>query len=128
MLIIWPVLNVKYLLNQTQMKTTILFILSIALLSCEKPDVPKGTPRCVVNKIRDFSKSSDCDGIRVDEYTFQGNTVYTFDPGNCGADMTTEVVNSDCKTLGYLGGISANTMINGEDFTKATYIKKTWSR
>ena len=79
-------------------------------------------------RFKDFDKSSTCDNANVKEYSFQGSTVYAFDPDTCGADMTTEVVNSDCNCLGYLGGIAGNTKINGEEFSNATFIKTTWKK
>ncbi len=97
--------------------------ISISLLSCSKSK--KNT--CVDPKTDDFKKTCCSKDAKVSEYTFQGNTVYVFDPGNCGADMTSEVTNAKCETIGYLGGISGNTKINGEDFSKAKYKKTVWS-
>jgi hypothetical protein len=109
-------------------KISIVLLIASVIISCNKLDIEKGTPKCVENKIKDFNKSTNCNNAKVDEYTFQGNTVYTFDPGNCGADMTTEVISSDCNNLGYLGGISGNTKINGAEFSTATFIKTTWKK
>jgi hypothetical protein len=110
------------------MKIRTILLLATILISCDKLDIEKGTPKCVENKIKDFNKSSNCNNANVKEYTFQGNAVYTFEPGTCGADMGIEVINSDCHRLGYLGGISGNTKINGEEFSSATFIKTTWSK
>jgi hypothetical protein len=101
-------------------------ILAILLLGCNKLDIQKGTPKSIKSKIKDFNKSQECEDRNVKEYTFQGNTVYAFDPGLCGADLTTEIVNSDSDNLGYLGGISGNYRINGEEFSNAIFIKTTW--
>ena len=109
-------------------KLFILLVLVIVFTGCHKSDNDKGTPGCVVEKIIDFSKSSTCNDIRVDEYIFQENTVYAFEPGTCGADMTTGIINSECKILGHLGGISGNTKINGENFSNATFIKTIWKK
>jgi len=109
-------------------KLSIVLLFASAIISCNKLDIAKGTPKCVENKIKDFNKSSTCNDAEVNEYTFQGNTVYTFEPGTCGADMTTEVISSDCNSLGYLGGISGNTKINGTEFSTATFIKTTWKK
>lgn len=106
----------------------ILLVIASIISSCNKNKIEKGTPTCVENKINDFSKSSVCGDAKVKEYRFQGNTVYTFEPGTCGADMTTEVISSECKSLGHLGGITGNTKINGEDFSNATFIKTTWKK
>lgn len=112
------------------MKNARIIVLLILLLniSCKRQDVSKGTPRCVQNKIEEFSKTTCDDGVQVDKYKFQGKEVYVFEPGNCGADMTSEVIDSDCKTLGYLGGFAGNTEINGEEFSSATFIKTVWKK
>ncbi len=107
---------------------SILLLSSSLFFSCNKLDIEKGTPKCVENKIKDFNKKSTCSNARVEEYVFEGNTVYLVDPGNCGADMAAEVISSDCKSLGYLGGIAGNTKINGIEFSTATFVKTTWSK
>jgi hypothetical protein len=115
--------------NNIMKKRSFVFLfIASAIISCNKLDIEKGTPKCVESKIKEFNKSSVCDNAKVDEYTFQGNTVYTFDPGNCGADMATEVISSDCNSLGSLGGISGNTKISGVEFSTATFIKTTWKK
>lgn len=104
-------------------------LLLTVLVGCKKLDIEKGTPQCVKNKIEDFNKLPTCDdGTEVKEYLFQSNTVYVFYPGSCGADMSSEVIDSECNTLGYLGGISGNTKINGEEFSNAVYQKTTWQQ
>lgn len=109
-------------------KLSIVLLIVATIISCKKNDIEQGTPKCVENKIIDFKKSSDCNVAKVDEYSFQGNTVFAFDPGNCSPDMTTEVITSDCETLGYLGGISGNTKINGTNFSTAKFIKTIWKQ
>lgn len=100
-----------------------------AFTGCTKLDIESGTPKCVENKIKNFNKSSICNNADVSEYIFQGKTVYVFNPGNtCGADMTSEVIESDCNSLGYLGGETGNTKINGEKFSNATFVKTTWKK
>jgi hypothetical protein len=108
---------------------TIIFLLTaFILISCNKPAIEKGTPGCVEEIIMNYSKSVYCDNAHVDEYKFQGEIVYTFDPGTCGADMTTEVINSECNSLGYLGGLTGNTGINGEEFSNAIFVKMVWEK
>lgn len=107
----------------------ILTILVICISSCQKLDNDKDVPECIENLIIDFDKNQSCEnGVNVKKYTFMGNTVYVFDPGNCGADMTSEVIDSDCNTIGYLGGITGNTEINGESFSTATFEAITWEK
>lgn len=106
------------------------YILSILLLSfsCNKEDIADGTPICIENSIIEFKSNCCEEGANVKEYSFQGEAVYVFDPGTCGADMTSEVKDAECVTLGYLGGISGNSTINGEDFSSAIFVKTTWKK
>lgn len=108
-----------------------LIIIAIAVIgftACNKLDIEKDVPNVIKDKIETFSESSTiCSDAEVNEYRFQGNIVYVFDPGiNCGADMTSEVVSSDGETLGYLGGFSGNTTINGDNFDTATFLRRVW--
>lgn len=108
----------------------ILFVVvTTALTSCNKLDIEAGTPKCIENKIKSFNKTPICDNADVTEHIFQGKTVYVFNPGNtCGADMTSEVIDSDCNSLGLLGGFSGNTTINGEKFSNASFVKTIWKK
>ena len=112
------------------MKTLITLILLLVTIvtGCNKTDTAKGTPQCVKKKIEEFDKTSSCDDAKVKEYEFQGGNVFVFEPGTCGADMTSEVIDSGCSTLGYLGGISGNTKINGEEFSNAKFINMVWKK
>jgi len=102
-------------------------VLTMAIVSCAKEQVEKAVPDCIKSKIEDFSKSEACEQTAtVKEYTFQSQTVYVFDPGTCGADMASNVVDSQCNTLGMLNGYAGNTKINGEDFSHATFIRTIW--
>ncbi len=103
-------------------KISILFLFGLLLVSCKKE-----IPGCLNSKIDDHKKSACTNGASVKEYSFQGNAVYVFDPGICGADMTSEVTDTECKNLGYLGGIIGNTKINGEEFSNAKFKKTVWS-
>ena len=106
-----------------------LFLISTTTaMGCYKNGIEKDTPQCVAKKIIDFSKESCDEGANVKQYTFQGISVFVFDHGTCGADFTSEVIDSDCNRLGYLGGIIGNTKINGEDFSNAVFIKTTWKK
>jgi hypothetical protein len=97
--------------------------------SCQKSKIDKDTPDCVKDKIRAYDEQNTCDdGVKVDCYVFQNELVYVFEPGTCGADMTSEVIDSDCNTLGYLGGIMGNHTINGENFDNATFSETVWEK
>jgi hypothetical protein len=100
-----------------------------ALTSCNKHENEPGPPKCIEDKIISFNKTFICEEANVTEYVFQGKTVYVFNPGyTCRADMVSEVIDSDCNTLGYLGGFFGNKIINGEDFSKARLIKIIWGK
>jgi hypothetical protein len=105
-----------------------IYLLFVALvfigMSCEKDDISD----CLQQKIDEFANGDyACEtGASVKQYVFQNETVYVFDPGLCGADFFSEVIDENCNTLGQLGGIEGNTEINGGNFSEATYIKTIW--
>lgn len=89
------------------------FMLSVA---CEKNSEKSGIPECV-NEIIVLLEKEDCPSVgMVVEYQFMGGTVYVIEPRNCGADLTSQVVDSNCQTLCYLGGITGNIMCNEVNF------------
>ncbi|MHB1278560.1 MAG: DUF6970 domain-containing protein [Bacteroidia bacterium] len=102
--------------------------LALSSASCEKIEVAGGTPKCIEKEIREFNQNSSCDDASVGEYWFQNETVFTFEPGTCGADMQTIVFDSKCNRLGALGGIQGNTKINGEDFSNAEFVRVVWEK
>jgi hypothetical protein len=107
----------------------ILIIVAVLSLSCFKVDLMRDVPDCIEAKIRDFTKiESTCDsGSEVNEYLFQGETVYSFFEGNCGSDSGTQVFDHECNFIGFLGGIANLKEINGEDFdSNAVFIGKVW--
>lgn len=108
------------------MKTIFTFIFILSVHAC-KDSGSSGRPECLDSRLAEF-KLNACSGGSVKQYTFQGADVYVFDPGTCGADMTSEVINESCNTLGYLGGITGNNRIAGEDFSKAVYIRTVWTK
>jgi len=106
------------------MKQTFLLLLLPLLAGCTR-DIPG----CIHARINEFKKQQACaQGASVKKYVFQGKDAYVFDPGTCGADLASEVTDSDCNTLGYLGGISGNTKINGEEFSRARFKETIWQR
>lgn len=109
------------------MKRLIPLFALIALTGCDKLDVEPGVPECVKKNIRDFNKQACENGAYVEEYTFQNKTVYVFYSGPCGYDTASEVIDSDCKKIGYLGGFTGNKEVNGVNFSSnATFIKTVW--
>ena len=88
-------------------KTKAAFLLLIAFLTirCADRDVPEDTPACIRKKIRQFNRGAACDaGASVTQYIFQGRTIYVFNPGNCGYDMSAAVVDRDCNDICSLDG------------------------
>jgi len=45
----------------------------------------------------------------------------------CGGDLASYVLSENCDTLGFLGGIAGNTIINGEPFSNAEFRGMVWS-
>lgn len=106
-----------------------LSLLSILFLSFSCSKNNRETPACILNQITTFDTTYDCDKAKVDRYTFQGKDVYVFDPGVCAyADMASEVLNENCESIGFLGGLIGNTQINGEDFSNAHYEETIWTK
>jgi hypothetical protein len=99
-----------------------------ALSTCGKLDIEKNPPVCIQEKINTFSKNSPCNDSSVEEYLFQGNIVYVFAMGSCGADMGAEVIDYECKDLGMLGGYFGITKINGVEFSNAKLIRIIWKK
>ncbi|SNR82833.1 DUF6970 domain-containing protein [Hymenobacter mucosus] len=115
------------------MKTTYSLLLATSLLftftACDKTDVAKGTPSCIRQRINKVEEESPCkEGASVREYFFQGKTVYLFIPGSCIADASSEVLDEDCNTVGYLGGLWGNTQVNGLDFSTAEFKRTIWEQ
>lgn len=98
---------------------TILFS-SIILLNCQKVELNEEVPSCMEKKINDYKNSNlPCEyGKSIYRYKFQGEYVYVFNPGNCGADMMSDVFDEACNSICGLGGIAGNISCNGDDFGK----------
>lgn len=110
-------------------KILLLFLVIISFISsCTRFEIEKDTPKCVKDEIIEFNKSQTCSDIKVDEYTFQGISVFVFDSGTCGADMQSSAKDSECNSLGDIGGFVGNTEINGESFENAIFVKNIWKK
>ena len=103
-----------------------LLFFAVAISSCDKKE-SGNIPECIQTIIDDFGKiESTCTtGAYVDEYNFQEKIVYVFDPGICGDDMASDVYDSNCNYLGYLGGFIGNDTINGESFSNHAIFRET---
>lgn len=104
-----------------------LSIAALALSACDKPDIASNTSKCIEQKIEAFEKASACkEGASVAEYFFQEKLVYVFNPGGCIADGSSQVMDADCNSLGYLGGFGGNTNVFGASFAKAEFKRTVW--
>lgn len=108
--------------------SSILLLLTLSFGSCEKSDIAENTPNCIMIKIEGLKKSSICNDPSIKEYRFQTKVVYVVDPGTCGADMSAGVFDNNCEEIGELGGITGNTIINGEEFSNAQFIRLIWKK
>jgi hypothetical protein len=105
----------------------LLTIASLLFASCEKDE--RETPTCIWNKITAFDTTYNCEEAKVDKYTFQEETVYVFDPGVCSqTDMASEVLNQECESIGFLGGLMGNQTINGENFSNSHFEETIWTK
>ena len=99
----------------------------ITLIGCENLDIEPGVPECIVKKTKNFNKQVCETGGSVEEYKFQNKTVYVFYIGPCGYDTASEVIDSDCNTMGHLGGFTGNTKVNEVEFSSnATFVRTVW--
>lgn len=113
--------------NIETMKKLLFTALATGLLfaSCNKED-ENAVPQCVQDRLATFELNEACgDGASVRRYTFLGNDVYAYNPGSCGADMTTPILDADCNSLGYLGGITGNDTISGVPFSSNAILVST---
>ncbi len=108
------------------MKKYIAFILCINLFTaCSKDEYNE----CLEDKFDTFKSSATCADSSIDEYTFQGKSVYVLSGQNCFADGGSSVLAEDCTELGTLGTIVGITEINGVDFSKnAVLVKNIWKK
>jgi len=106
----------------------VIFLLLFLPTACEK--IEKDAPDCIKDLIRKpIGILTLCEtGASVDQFLFQGQNVFVFSPGSCGADMAAAVYNDKCEVIGDLGGFTGNLIINGERFDQgAIYIKTIWT-
>lgn len=94
-----------------------------------KPEVGRCGNTCIMSKIATFASSpTTCDSsARILQYEFLNDTVYVFESGTCGNDFFSPVLDSQCDTLGNLGGISGNDIISGQSFSaNSTFLGTIW--
>jgi hypothetical protein len=95
---------------------TLLKLLCLTFLTWSCASRIHSGPDCLSAALDDFQTWCCTSSAHVDEYQFQGQPVYLFEPGTCGADMPTYVLDAQCDTLGFLGGFAGFTQIQGLDF------------
>ena len=94
--------------------------------SCEKIDVPHGTPRCIIKKIRQ-EKDNILD--KVYKYDYHGEIVYEFCPPLYTPDGTSYVYNANCDLICSMGGYSGQGYGQCPDFgEQATNQELIWSQ
>ena len=100
-------------------------LIAISCMACNSGK-QQVEPPCITERIILFEETEVCSsGASVREYKFDGDYVYVFDIGECSADIGQTVVNYNCDTIGYLGGYTENTTINGKVFYKKARLKRT---
>jgi hypothetical protein len=115
------------------MKQIVLVLLvTVAILgttSCQKKCSDSDIPECIESKIKELKKSSVCNDTKINEYLFNGQTVYAIEAGSCGADLGSSIIDTKCNNLGQLGGIDGNTKINNVEFAStAVFVQNIWSK
>jgi hypothetical protein len=105
-----------------------ILLLSLAFLACENVTTePNEFSTELKAAFEVLKKNNDCKTSKIDEYLFKGQTVYLFDPGLCGADMFSPILDKNGKTICNLGGIIGNTKCDGVEFEKeAKFVKNVW--
>ncbi len=104
--------------------SSVLVFAGISFVSCSK-----STENECLNETFDKFKSEEaCENSSIDEYTFQGHTVYVLDHPMCYGDPVSTVMDKNCKVLGVLGTRKGITDINGEDFSIAKFVKNIWKK
>lgn len=106
--------------------TGLLFLGALSLASsCEK-DGSKGLPDCLRTKLT--LGGNEC-VTKVEEYQFQGRTVYREVVGGHCADFPTTVVDAKCEVVCSCCGISGVPEGPTEEFAQqATFVRVVWER
>jgi len=85
-------------------------------------------PPPIASKIIEFAEQAKCDDASIKEYSFQGKRAYVFEHGTCMPDRETRVLDSRGQNMGELGGFTGNTLVNGEDFSSAIFVRELWHK
>lgn len=98
-------------------------VIALLVSSCNQNE----KDQCIDDRIANFGSEICTSGAAVKRYTFQGNTTYAIQPGNCIADGADEILDANCSVLGFVGGFGGLTDINGENYYQnATFQETIW--
>jgi hypothetical protein len=86
----------------------------------------KDVPPCIETSTKERVKEVTNVNAVVLEYEFQNQLVYVYDLDPDNADSKADILNTDCQSIGYLGGLERNREVNGEDFSSAVFKRKVW--
>ena len=104
-------------------------LLAISAFGACTKEKDEAVSECIQDRLKTFDQFEACDQAAVSRYMFMGQTVYTFDRGNCVDMDSIEVRSEDCALLGYLGGYLNNTMINNTAFyQQADFVSLVWAK
>ncbi|MEP6796332.1 MAG: hypothetical protein ABJB16_18535 [Saprospiraceae bacterium] len=101
-------------------------LLILFLFSCSKDEVTGITPciQTIIESAKDFA----CSNSSIGEYKFQHRTVFVIATNLCSPDAGADVLDINCKEIGYLWGFSGSTKIDGVEFFKnANFIRTLWN-
>ena len=101
----------------------LLTLLPLAFGSCQKVDVPKGTPRCIKKLIKEASCVKE-----VYKYQYAGEEVYLFVADGC-PDYPTDLYSEKCQRICRFGGLGGETGVGCPNFySEATDQELVWSQ
>ncbi|MBK9107578.1 MAG: hypothetical protein IPM92_04140 [Saprospiraceae bacterium] len=112
--------------NNKSRLTCILIGYLFIYMNCGENDLLH-TPPCLLKSIQYINEYVGYQQAYIIEYEFQNGIVYYIDSGDGSEHEQFYILNSNCDSLGYLGGAVGNSIINGEDFyLKAKKIRTIW--
>ena len=78
--------------------TLLIFGIVFILNSCNKLDLPKDTPKCIVDKIEDIADGDGWNPVaKIYSYNYNGQKVYFF-PSHC-CDVPSRVYDGNCNLI-----------------------------
>jgi hypothetical protein len=115
--------------NMKHLLTFLVFFAVLVSFSCNK-DIAAGTPSCIKKEIKLNFQNRKIGS--VDEYSYQGKTVYAFSPDfSIITDGSTEITDEKCNSICSVGGFGGPqaTLCNGENFfQKAVLVRNIWKK